>query len=300
MSDITGARAEVLLNQNGFRFYSPNSLSSSTAIIQGYGFPTDDQEQNPPPKKKRNRPGNPDPSADVIALSPRSLMSKSPNRFKCEVCHKGFHRDQNLQFHMREHNLPWKLKVRSRSEVIRKKVYVCPESTCIHHNPTRALRDLTCMKKHFCRKHCDEKIWQCNKCPKKYAVESDCRTHSKICGVRKFKCKCGSYLCRTKEGFAAHIAMCDALALLKEKEKEAERRALMAKLVSVNHCSFSSLPINNNSALFQELIIKNNPPKLPNLNIMPPPAAASAGGGFGGGGDRIGGGGFMQWRSKQQ
>ncbi|CAN6847077.1 unnamed protein product [Brassica oleracea] len=74
---------------------------------------------NPPPvKKKRNLPGNPHPEAEVIAL------------------------DQNLQLHRRGHNLPWKLKQRTSKEV-RKRVYVCPEQTCVHHHSSRALGDLT-------------------------------------------------------------------------------------------------------------------------------------------------------------
>ncbi|KAI9186685.1 hypothetical protein LWI28_019824 [Acer negundo] len=66
---------------------------------------------------------------------------------------------------MRSHNLPWKLKVRPSSEVIRKKVYVCPVPTYIHLNPALALRDLTGIKKHFLRKH-GAKTWQCDKCSK--------------------------------------------------------------------------------------------------------------------------------------
>ncbi|CAF1918948.1 unnamed protein product [Brassica oleracea var. botrytis] len=84
---------------------------------------------NPPPvKKKRNLPGNP------------HLDGYEP--FLCEVCGKGFQRDQNLQLHRRGHNLPWKLKQRTSKEV-RKRVYVCPEQTCVHHHSSRALGDLT-------------------------------------------------------------------------------------------------------------------------------------------------------------
>ncbi|KAK1583729.1 hypothetical protein Q3G72_026392 [Acer saccharum] len=112
---------------------------------QGYGSPT--QEQNPPPKKKRKQAGNPDPSSEVIALSPLALTAT--NRFFCEV--------------------------RPRSEVIRKKVYVCPVPTCIQHNPARGLGNLTGIKKH------GAKTWQCHKCSKMYAVQSDFNAHSKTC-----------------------------------------------------------------------------------------------------------------------
>lgn len=133
-----------------------------------------------------------DPDAEVIALSPKSLMAT--NRFLCEICNKGFQRDQNLQLHRRGHNLPWKLKQRTNKEV-RKKVYVCPEKSCVHHDPSRALGDLTGIKKHFSRKH-GEKKWKCEKCSKKYAVQSDWKAHSKICGTREYKCDCGTLFSR--------------------------------------------------------------------------------------------------------
>uniref|UniRef100_A0A7N0T819 C2H2-type domain-containing protein n=1 Tax=Kalanchoe fedtschenkoi TaxID=63787 RepID=A0A7N0T819_KALFE len=158
-------------------------------------------------KKKRNLPGMPDPDAEVIALSPKTLMAT--NRFVCEICSKGFQRDQNLQLHRRGHNLPWKLKQRS-SKDVKKRVYVCPESTCVHHDPSRALGDLTGIKKHFCRKH-GEKTWKCEKCSKKYAVQSDWKAHAKICGTREYKCDCGTLFSR-RDSFITHRAFCDALA----------------------------------------------------------------------------------------
>jgi transposase-like protein len=134
-----------------------------------------------------------DPEAEVIALSPQTLLAT--NRFICEICNKGFQRDQNLQLHKRGHNLPWKLKKRNSKEIIRKKVYVCPESTCVHHEPSRALGDLTGIKKHFFRKH-GEKKWKCEKCSKRYAVQSDWKAHSKICGTKEYKCDCGTLFSR--------------------------------------------------------------------------------------------------------
>ncbi|KAG8644579.1 hypothetical protein MANES_11G142900v8 [Manihot esculenta] len=148
-----------------------------------------------------------DPDAEVIALSPKSLMAT--NRFICEICNKGFQRDQNLQLHRRGHNLPWKLKQRSTREV-RKKVYICPENSCVHHDPSRALGDLTGIKKHYSRKH-GEKKWKCEKCSKKYAVQSDWKAHSKICGTREYRCDCGTLFSR-KDSFITHRAFCDALA----------------------------------------------------------------------------------------
>uniref|UniRef100_A0A0E0CCN9 C2H2-type domain-containing protein n=1 Tax=Oryza meridionalis TaxID=40149 RepID=A0A0E0CCN9_9ORYZ len=159
----------------------------------------------PPAKKKRNLPGNPsnqpnlesgslpyhasrpDPDAEVIALSPKTLLAT--NRFVCEVCNKGFQREQNLQLHRRGHNLPWKLKQKNPAQAQRRRVYLCPEPTCVHHDPARALGDLTGIKKHFCRKH-GEKKWKCDKCSKRYAVQSDWKAHSKICGTREYKAFC--------------------------------------------------------------------------------------------------------------
>ncbi|KAK8310811.1 hypothetical protein V6Z11_D02G207300 [Gossypium hirsutum] len=130
------------------------------------------------------------------------------NRYICEVCHKGFQRDQNLQLHRRGHNLPWKLKQRTNTEV-KKRVYVCPEPNCVHHHPSRALGDLTGIKKHFCRKH-GEKKWKCDKCSKRYAVQSDWKAHAKICGTREYRCDCGTIFSR-KDSFVTHRAFCDAL-----------------------------------------------------------------------------------------
>jgi len=165
------------------------------------------QQQPGVPKRKRNLPGMPDPDAEVIALSPKTLMAT--NRFVCEICNKGFQRDQNLQLHRRGHNLPWKLRQRTSKE-IRKRVYICPEPSCVHHDPSRALGDLTGIKKHFCRKH-GEKKWKCDKCSKRYAVQSDWKAHSKTCGTREYRCDCGTLFSR-RDSFITHRAFCDALA----------------------------------------------------------------------------------------
>lgn len=186
--------------------------SSVKAVLPHHHQEFQTTNPNPKPntssKKRRNLPGTPDPDAEVIALSPKSLMAT--NRFICEICNKGFQRDQNLQLHRRGHNLPWKLKQRNKLEQVKKKVYICPEKTCIHHDPSRALGDLTGIKKHFSRKH-GEKKWKCEKCSKKYAVQSDWKAHSKTCGTREYKCDCGTLFSR-KDSFITHRAFCDALA----------------------------------------------------------------------------------------
>uniref|UniRef100_A0A2P2M5I4 Uncharacterized protein MANES_08G005700 n=2 Tax=Rhizophora mucronata TaxID=61149 RepID=A0A2P2M5I4_RHIMU len=191
---------------SGDVFSMPSSLAGF-APEQNDANPNPKPNPNPAAKKKRNLPGTPDPDAEVIALSPKALMAT--NRFVCEICNKGFQRDQNLQLHRRGHNLPWKLRQRTNKEV-RKKVYICPEKTCVHHDPLRALGDLTGIKKHYSRKH-GEKKWKCEKCSKKYAVQSDWKAHSKTCGTREYKCDCGTLFSR-KDSFITHRAFCDALA----------------------------------------------------------------------------------------
>ncbi|XP_018443047.1 zinc finger protein JACKDAW [Raphanus sativus] len=193
-------------------------------------------------KKKRNQPGTPDPDADVIALSPTTLMAT--NRFVCEICNKGFQRDQNLQLHRRGHNLPWKLKQRSSKEVIKKKVYICPIKTCVHHDSSRALGDLTGIKKHYSRKH-GEKKFKCEKCSKKYAVQSDWKAHAKTCGTREYKCDCGTLFSR-KDSFITHRAFCDALT---------EEGARMSSLS--NNPATTTMPANLNFG--NDSHVMNNP-----------------------------------------
>ncbi|XP_017233309.2 protein indeterminate-domain 7-like [Daucus carota subsp. sativus] len=127
------------------------------------------------PRSNRNRHPNPD--AVVVALSPEYLTAK--NRFICELCDKGFPREQNLQLHRRGHNLPWKLKKKTDQEAVQKKVYICPEIGCAHHDPARALGDLTGIKKHFARKH-GEKNFSCTRCHKR---RDNFITHRSFCDV---------------------------------------------------------------------------------------------------------------------
>ncbi|WOL10351.1 hypothetical protein Cni_G19106 [Canna indica] len=215
----TNAGEDEVHNQSHL-FYDPSSaITGNSDISAASQLP----QLQLPVKKKRNLPGTPDPNAEVIALSPKTLMAT--NRFVCEICHKGFQRDQNLQLHRRGHNLPWKLRQRSSSET-RKRVYICPEPTCVHHNPSRALGDLTGIKKHYCRKH-GEKKWKCDKCSKKYAVQSDWKAHSKVCGTREYKCDCGTIFSR-RDSFITHRAFCDALA----QENNKLNQPLMATMAS--------------------------------------------------------------------
>ncbi|KAL4021725.1 hypothetical protein IC575_020535 [Cucumis melo] len=222
---------------------NPNPIPNP--IIQN----VDSSSSLPPslPKKKRNLPGKPDPDAEVIALSPNTLMAT--NRFICEVCNKGFQRDQNLQLHRRGHNLPWKLRQRSSKEavVVKKKVYICPEKGCVHHDPSRALGDLTGIKKHYSRKH-GEKKWKCEKCCKKYAVQSDWKAHSKTCGTRDYKCDCGTLFSR-KDSFITHRAFCDALA---------EESAKLISSVTSPNSRLHFIANNNNNSIIKSQFLDHN------------------------------------------
>ncbi|KAA8549187.1 hypothetical protein F0562_000871 [Nyssa sinensis] len=167
------------------------------------------------------------------------------NRFVCEICNKGFQRDQNLQLHRRGHNLPWKLRQRTSTEV-RKRVYICPEPTCVHHNPSRALGDLTGIKKHYSRKH-GEKKWKCDKCSKKYAVQSDWKAHQKTCGTREYKCDCGTIFSR-RDSFITHRAFCDALADENNKVNQGLMANVGSNLSQMPELT-SSMPTNTNTSM---------------------------------------------------
>uniref|UniRef100_J3MTP0 C2H2-type domain-containing protein n=1 Tax=Oryza brachyantha TaxID=4533 RepID=J3MTP0_ORYBR len=140
-------------------------------------------------KKKRRPAGTPDPDAEVVSLSPRTLLES--DRYVCEICNQGFQRDQNLQMHRRRHKVPWKLLKREAGEAARKRGFVCPEPTCLHHDPSHALGDLVGIKKHFRRKHSGHRQWACSRCSKAYAVHSDYKAHLKTCGTRGHTCDCG-------------------------------------------------------------------------------------------------------------
>ncbi|KAI3407671.1 C2H2-type domain-containing protein [Psidium guajava] len=219
--------------------------------------------QQQPAKKKRNLPGTPDPNAEVVALSPTTLMAT--NRFICEICNKGFQRDQNLQLHRRGHNLPWKLRQRSPNEA-KKRVYICPEPTCVHHNPARALGDLTGIKKHYSRKH-GEKKWKCDKCSKKYAVQSDWKAHQKTCGTREYKCDCGTIFSR-RDSFITHRAFCDALA----EENNKVNQGLHQQMPNHDLMPLpSSTPMINTTTDFKATSDSENPLKSLPQDLVPLP-----------------------------
>ncbi|CAN8266826.1 unnamed protein product [Cochlearia groenlandica] len=156
-------------------------------------------------KRKRRPAGTPDPDAEVVSLSPRTLLES--DRYICEICNQGFQRDQNLQMHRRRHKVPWKLLKRDNNIQVKKRVYVCPEPTCLHNDPCHALGDLVGIKKHFRRKHSNHKQWVCDRCSKGYAVQSDFKAHLKTCGTRGHSCDCGRVFSRV-ESFIEHQDNC--------------------------------------------------------------------------------------------
>ena len=163
-----------------------------------------------------------DPDAEVVSLSPRTLLES--DRYVCEICGQGFQREQNLQTHRRRHKVPWRLVKRAPPPAggedgaaaggatggansstagggggggaPRKRVFVCPEPSCLHHDPAHALGDLVGIKKHFRRKHGGRRQWVCARCAKGYAVQSDYKAHLKTCGTRGHTCDCGRVFSR--------------------------------------------------------------------------------------------------------
>lgn len=175
-----------------------SKLGCSTTAVSEFSGPN---------KRKRRPAGTPDPGAEVVALSPKTLMES--DRYVCEICNQGFQRDQNLQMHRRRHKVPWKLLKKPSSLVSNRRVYICPERSCLHHDPSHALGDLVGIKKHYRRKHCTEKQWKCVKCSKRYAVQSDYKAHMKTCGTRGHCCDCGRVFSRV-ESFIEHQDSCSA------------------------------------------------------------------------------------------
>ncbi|XP_066396433.1 protein indeterminate-domain 16-like [Miscanthus floridulus] len=241
-------------------------------------------QQPSPAKRKRRPPGTPDPDAEVVALSPRTLLES--DRYVCEICGQGFQREQNLQMHRRRHKVPWRLVKRAPPPAAggedggannstgggganssstaggggapRKRVFVCPEPSCLHHDPAHALGDLVGIKKHFRRKHGGRRQWVCARCAKGYAVQSDYKAHLKTCGTRGHSCDCGRVFSRV-ESFIEHQDACNSSRMRGEE------------VVAVPP---SALPVIRPA-------VPRHPPKVPpppppELQLLPASAAASA------------------------
>ncbi|KAL8122053.1 hypothetical protein AgCh_018693 [Apium graveolens] len=164
-------------------------------------------------RKKRSW-GFPDPDAKVVALSPAQLQDSET--FMCDFCDEGFSRIQNLKFHLRKHEIDYKLPKKDIAELKKKKVYICPDSSCIHHNPARALNNITAVKRHYNRKH-NQKSLICNKCSNKYAWKPDLNAHRKKCGTKNYECgRCGLKYLRI-DHFEIHKAKCQLQSSMSNK-----------------------------------------------------------------------------------
>ncbi|MBA0806515.1 hypothetical protein Gohar_005966 [Gossypium harknessii] len=178
--------------------------TSCSSIPSSKPIPCFENGDNNNNKRKRRPAGTPDPDAEVVSLSPKTLLES--DRYVCEICNQGFQRDQNLQMHRRRHKVPWKL-LKRETPAVKKRVFVCPDPSCLHHQPCHALGDLVGIKKHFRRKHSNHKQWVCEKCSKGYAVQSDYKAHLKTCGTRGHSCDCGRVFSRV-ESFIEHQDAC--------------------------------------------------------------------------------------------
>ncbi|CAN6346416.1 unnamed protein product [Urochloa humidicola] len=134
---------------------------------------------------------------EVILLSPRTLMS--PIRCACEVCGKGFQREQNLQLHRRGHGYG------ARRSTRKQRAYVCPEESCPRHDPAGALGNLKGIKMHYRRRHGDDGV-------RKRECEWDDHAATDCVG-EDYGCECGAVFPRQdRESFVTHRSVCDVLA----------------------------------------------------------------------------------------
>lgn len=206
MAEMSTEPGTPCSSANSARFlHGPSSPSQSISQQSYYKSSVPPVSRGTSNKRMRRPAGTPDPKAEVVSLSPKTLMES--DRYVCEICEQGFQRDQNLQMHRRRHKVPWKLLKRETTDARNKRVFVCPEPTCLHHNPSHALGDLVGIKKHFRRKHSTSKQWTCEKCSKAYAVQSDYKAHLKTCGTRGHTCDCGRVFSRV-ESFIEHQDDC--------------------------------------------------------------------------------------------
>ncbi|KAL3655084.1 hypothetical protein CASFOL_000870 [Castilleja foliolosa] len=217
-------------------------------------------------KRKRRPAGTPDPDAEVVSLSPKTLLES--DQYVCEICKQGFQRDQNLQMHRRRHKVPWKL-LKRETPTVRKRVFVCPEPSCLHHDPRHALGDLVGIKKHFRRKHSNQKQWVCEKCSKGYAVQSDYKAHLKTCGTRGHSCDCGRVFSRV-ESFIEHQDACTMGRL----RSEHHHLTAAPSSPSSSHTSLSVPHLSNLPSPIRPIFLTNtvDPPKSisghPNLELQ--------------------------------
>ncbi|KAL0380277.1 UNVERIFIED_CONTAM: Zinc finger protein SHOOT GRAVITROPISM 5 [Sesamum angustifolium] len=155
-------------------------------------------------KRKRRPAGTPDPDAEVVSLSPKTLLES--DRYVCEICNQGFQRDQNLQCTAAAQGAVEAAKA-GNPNCEKACFRLPPEPSCLHHDPCHALGDLVGIKKHFRRKHSNQKQWVCEKCSKGYAVQSDTTSPSQNLRTRGHSCDCGRVFSRV-ESFIEHQDAC--------------------------------------------------------------------------------------------
>nr|GMD81888.1 protein indeterminate-domain 2-like [Ipomoea batatas] len=95
----------VSVNVNNFSTVNDSTGSNEVSISSSGNQVAPPKATN---KTKRNLPKMPDPDAKVITLLPKTQLAA--NRFVYEICNKRFKRYENLQLHIRGHNLSLKLK----------------------------------------------------------------------------------------------------------------------------------------------------------------------------------------------
>lgn len=134
-----------------------------------------------------------DPDAEVISLSPKTLLES--DRYVCEIATKGSNGTRTSRCTgdaTRCRGSSWS---GSRPRWGNGCSFA-PNPVACTTTPTHALGDLVGIKKHFRRKHSNNKQWVCEKCAKGYAVQSDYKAHLKTCGTRGHSCDCGRVFSR--------------------------------------------------------------------------------------------------------
>ncbi|KAF8117504.1 hypothetical protein N665_0009s0030 [Sinapis alba] len=251
--NTTNTRCVVFSSSDPFLSSSENGVTTTKTSIQ---------------KRKRRPAGTPDPDAEVLSLSPKTLLES--DRYICEICNQGFQRDQNLQMHRRRHKVPWKLLKRDNNIEVKKRVYVCPEPTCLHHDPCHALGDLVGIKKHFRRKHSNHKQWVCEKCSKGYAVQSDYKAHLKTCGTRGHSCDCGRVFSRV-ESFIEHQDNC-SVRNIRHEPPPPPQTAVIVTASSSRTASTASTPsseTNHGGAVATPLPLEGRPIHIRSSSLTP-------------------------------
>nr|GMD27193.1 zinc finger protein JACKDAW-like [Ipomoea batatas] len=128
------------------------------------------------------------------------------NRFICEICNKGFQTGPESAAHGEGTNLPMKLSQRNNKEVDQEEGVYMPEKSCVHHDRLELWG--TYWDQETLQQKAWEKKWKCDKCSKKYAVQSDWKAHSKFVGLESIN-YCGTLFSRKTAYY--NRAFCDAI-----------------------------------------------------------------------------------------